>query len=94
MLTINSITSRQDLLNPIKQWLQGIPINNVYLAKFLCCIIPNHCPFEQEIKIFNRTLLRIPPLCKLNPFYEELVAIRFRSLSYLTNEYHDNLEHS
>jgi hypothetical protein len=28
----------------------------------------------------------IPPLCKLNPLYEELVSLRFRALSYLADE--------
>jgi hypothetical protein len=30
--------------------------------------------------------LHIPPLCKLNPFYEEVLGMRFRALCYLADE--------
>ncbi|WP_333281761.1 MULTISPECIES: Mo-dependent nitrogenase C-terminal domain-containing protein [unclassified Microcoleus] len=30
-------------------------------------------------------LFHIPPMCKLNPLYEELVGLRFRSLSFLAD---------
>ncbi len=34
----------------------------------------------------DRTLLSIPPLCKLNPLYEQVVGLRFRALCYLADE--------
>ena len=29
--------------------------------------------------------MQIPPLCKLNPVYEEVVYLRFRALCYLAD---------
>ncbi|MCP2731667.1 Mo-dependent nitrogenase C-terminal domain-containing protein [Limnofasciculus baicalensis] len=75
-----------DLLKPVKQWLDSIEIHNEKQADLICQVIPAQCPFEREIKVFGRTLLRIPPLCKLNPIYDELVGLRFRALCYLVDE--------
>jgi len=44
------------------------------------------CPFEQDIYLFGRKIGHIPPLCKLNPLYEELIGLRFRALCYLADE--------
>ena len=74
------------LLQPVRQWLESREIENPKLAQFLCKIIPSHCPFERKIKLFNRTILSIPPLCKLNPFYEQIVELRFKCLLYLADE--------
>lgn len=30
-------------------------------------------------------MITIPPLCQLNPFYEEVVMLRFRALTYLSD---------
>lgn len=70
----------------IKHQLEAIEIDNPKLARFLCKIIPAQCPFERRIKFFSYTLLYIPPLCKLNPFYEQVVGLRFRSLCYLVDK--------
>ncbi|NEO14487.1 MULTISPECIES: Mo-dependent nitrogenase C-terminal domain-containing protein [Moorena] len=75
-----------DLLEPLREWLNQIEVDNPKFAHRLCRLIPAQCPFERQIKLFNRTLLRIPPLCKLNPVYDEVVALRFRALSYLADE--------
>ncbi len=75
-----------DLLESLRQWLNQIEVDNPKLAHRLCRLIPAQCPFERQIKLFNRTLIRIPPLCKLNPVYDEVVALRFRALSYLADE--------
>jgi Mo-dependent nitrogenase C-terminus len=69
----------------IQQWLEAIEVRNRALAKWLCQVIPQACPFERNIQLFGRTLLRIPPLCKLNPFYEQFVGLRFRALCYLAD---------
>jgi hypothetical protein len=66
--------------------LDGIEIHNGELARFLCKVIPSHCPFARDIKFKGRTILHIPPLCKLNPLYEQLMILRFKSLSYLADE--------
>lgn len=73
-------------LTPIRQWLDQIEIRDAQFAHWLCQMIPTQCPFERDIKVFGRTLLRIPPLCKLNPFYGELMSLRFRALCYLADE--------
>lgn len=75
-----------DLLKPLRQWLDNLEICNPEMARKLCELIPAQCPFERDIKFFGRTILHIPPLCKLNPLYEELVGLRFRALCYLADE--------
>jgi hypothetical protein len=80
------LTQRDDrfsLLESVRQWLDGIEIKNFEQANWLCRLIPASCPFARTIKIFGRTLVTIPPLCKLNPVYEQLMMLRFRALSYL-----------
>lgn len=74
------------LLNPLRQWLDSLEIQNQKLALFLYKAIPAQCPFEREFKIAGRTFLRIPPLCKLNPFYDQVVGLRFRAMCYLADE--------
>ncbi|MBF2063119.1 MAG: Mo-dependent nitrogenase C-terminal domain-containing protein [Calothrix sp. C42_A2020_038] len=71
---------------PIRQWLESIKINDSQKAHTLCQLIPATCPFERKITFFQRTVLYIPPLCKLNPFYEQLVELRFKALAYLADE--------
>ncbi len=81
-----SSKKRFDLLQPLRQLLDGMDVRDRELAHRLCEMIPSQCPFEREVKLFGRTLFRIPPLCKLNPLYEEVVALRFRALCYLADE--------
>ncbi len=78
-------TVRFDVLQPLRQWLDSLPIDNPKLARFLYKVIPGQCPFERDIMLFGHKLAHIPPLCKLNPLYEELVGLRFRSLCYLVD---------
>ena len=75
-----------DLLQPLRQWLNNLEIHDPQLAHRLCYLIPAQCPFARQIKLFGRTIIRIPPLCNLNPFYEELMALRFRAICYLAEE--------
>jgi Mo-dependent nitrogenase C-terminus len=72
-------------LRPIRRWLDDIEISDRDMAHILCSVIPSQCPFERTFKLFGRTVLRIPPLCKLNPFYDEVVGLRFRALCYLAD---------
>jgi hypothetical protein len=84
-----SITGLINKIHPlyiVRQWFDSLEISDYKKARYLCRIIPSSCPFEREIKIFNHTIFSIPPLCKINPFYEQLVALRFKSLVYLVNE--------
>ncbi|BAY10736.1 Mo-dependent nitrogenase C-terminal domain-containing protein [Calothrix sp. NIES-2098] len=73
------------LLNPVRHRVEEIEINNQNLARLFCKMIPAYCPFARDIKILGKTVLHIPPLCKLNPLYDQLMALRFRSLSYLAD---------
>ncbi|MDZ8053934.1 MAG: Mo-dependent nitrogenase C-terminal domain-containing protein [Aulosira sp. ZfuVER01] len=85
MKCLNYVELLNALFNPVRQRLEEIEINNQKLARLLCKLIPAYCPFARDIKIFGKTVLHIPPLCKLNPLYEQLMALRFRSLSYLAD---------
>ncbi|MBW4422687.1 MAG: Mo-dependent nitrogenase C-terminal domain-containing protein [Myxacorys californica WJT36-NPBG1] len=73
------------LLQPIAQKLDKIEIQSAKTAHFFCRLIPSQCPFERNICYFGRVLLHIPPMCKLNPFYEQLVGLRFKALCYLAD---------
>lgn len=75
-----------DLLQPVRQWLDQVEVHNPKLAHRLCQIIPAQCPFERDVKLFGRTWFHIPPMCKLNPLYNEVVGLRFRALCYLADE--------
>jgi len=70
-------------LQLIKEKIETIDINHKETAKKIVNLIPNQCPFAREIKIFNFLLFKIPPLCKLNPFYDDLMMLRFRALCFL-----------
>jgi hypothetical protein len=74
-----------DALNPLRQWLDGLEVKNRRLARLLYKVIPGQCPFERDVILFGRKLAHIPPLCKLNPLYDQLVSLRFRSLCYLVD---------
>jgi tellurite resistance protein len=75
-----------DVLKPMKNWLDGVDIQDPRIARFICKMVPSQCPFERDIILFGRKVIHIPPLCKLNPLYEQLVGLRFRSLSYLADD--------
>jgi Mo-dependent nitrogenase C-terminus len=77
---------KRDLLQPLRQRIERLEINTPALAHRICSLIPAQCPFARKIKLFSWTILEIPPLCKLNPLYEDLMMLRFRSLSYLADE--------
>ncbi|MBW4668491.1 MAG: TerB family tellurite resistance protein [Cyanomargarita calcarea GSE-NOS-MK-12-04C] len=80
-------TKRQvDAIHPLREWLDGLEIEDPRVARFLCKMIPSQCPFERDITLFKRKIVHIPPLCKINPLYEQLVGLRFRALSYLADD--------
>jgi len=81
----------QHLFHLLQQQLESVDINSPAMAHLLCRIIPSHCPFERKIQLFNRTIIAIPALCKLNPFYNQLVALRFKSLVYLADQCSEDL---
>jgi hypothetical protein len=75
-----------DVLAPLRKNLDQLQVQNVRFAHFVCKLIPPQCPFERDVKLFGKLLFHIPPMCKLNPLYEEVVALRFRALCYLADE--------
>ncbi|BDI17190.1 hypothetical protein ANSO36C_29920 [Nostoc cf. commune SO-36] len=75
-----------DILQPLRQRVENIQVRDRQLAHRLCKLIPSQCPFERDVKLFGKTLFHIPPMCKLNPLYEEVVSLRFRALCYLADE--------
>ena len=80
-----------DVLYPVKDWLEGMEIKDPRLARFVCKVIPPQCPFERDINLFGRKIAHIPPLCKLNPLYEQFTMLRFRSLSYLADDCNEDV---
>ncbi|NET34322.1 MAG: nitrogenase [Cyanothece sp. SIO1E1] len=72
-------------LHPIHRWIDNIPVKSARFAHFVCWLVPCDCPFERNITLFGHKLFHIPPLCHLNPFYNELVGLRFRALAYLSD---------
>lgn len=87
----DSQTLLRDGLHPIRQWLNNLEIRNAALAHLICRTVPVQCPFERDICLFGRISVHIPPLCKLNPLYEEVVSLRFRALCYLADECHTDV---
>lgn len=75
-----------DIFQALRQRLDRVQVSSPKLAHRLCQLIPAQCPFERDITVFGRTLFHIPPMCKLNPLYEEVVALRFRALCFLADE--------
>ncbi len=79
-------TQKRDVLLPVREWLDGLDIRDPRLARLLCKFIPSQCPFERDIILFGRKVVHIPPLCKLNPLFDQTVGLRFRALSYLADK--------
>ena len=73
-------------LKPVRDWLDGLSVDDPRLAKFVCKMVPSQCPFERDITLFGRKTVHIPPMCKLNPLYEQLVGLRFRAMTYLSDD--------
>lgn len=78
-----------DIFAPLRQWVDGFEIKQSKPAHTICTLIPCTCPFERNVNFFGRLLFHVPPLCKLNPLYEELVSLRFRALTYLADNGED-----
>ena len=79
------IKSKLDVFAPVRKWLDNLEVKNNSMAHRICKLIPSQCPFEREIKVLGRTVLRIPPMCKINPLYNEVIGLRFRAICYLAD---------
>lgn len=67
----------------LRQSIDHLEIRNDLTAKIITKLIPSACPFERNIVFGRHTIAHVPPLCKLNPFYEQLAGLRFRALQKL-----------
>lgn len=85
MTSFTQLQPQNDILYPIRQWLESIEVTNSKFAHKLCKLIPSQCPFERDVVVFGKKLFHIPPMCKLNPFYEQVVYLRFKALCYLAD---------
>ncbi|MBD2177623.1 Mo-dependent nitrogenase C-terminal domain-containing protein [Pseudanabaena sp. FACHB-1998] len=74
-----------DLLKPLRNKLDNFVIRKSQTAHLIAKLIPAQCPFERTIKLFGHAIIHIPPLCKLNPLYDEFVGLRFRALCFLVD---------
>jgi len=77
------------VLEPVKEWLDHMDIHDSRLANLICRVVPAQCPFERDIVLFGRKIMHIPAMCEINPLYDQLVGLRFRSLSYLADKGED-----
>jgi tellurite resistance protein len=83
---LQEIDGKRDPLKPAREWLDQLKVHDPRLARFVCKLIPSQCPFERDVVLFGHKLVHIPPMCKLNPLYDQLVGLRFRALSYLADD--------
>lgn len=83
---LHSGSSTTDPLATLKSWLDQLDPTDPRVAAFIVSLIPAQCPFERDIVLFGHKLVHIPPMCKLNPLYDQLVGLRFRCLGHLSEE--------
>ena len=76
----------KNVLQPVKDWLDGWEVHDPKVAHFVCKMIPPQCPFERDVVLFGRKIVHIPAMCQINPLYEQLVGMRFRALCYLADD--------
>ena len=62
MNAIHKPKSKIDIFAPLRKWLDSVEVKNSTLAHRICRSIPSQCPFEKEIKLFGRTIVKIPPM--------------------------------
>lgn len=83
---------KSDLLQPLRDWFDNLEIHNRQLAHFIAKIIPAQCPFERDVMFFGKKIAHIPPMCKLNPLYDQFVGLRFRALCYLADQCGEDIQ--
>lgn len=72
--------------NLVRWYFATLNVENPEVARRICQLIPAQCPFERDVILFGHQLFHIPPLCKLNPAYDEFVELRFRALVFLADQ--------
>ncbi|MBC7883805.1 MAG: nitrogenase, partial [Anaerolineae bacterium] len=72
-------------MSPVRKlrlWLDAYVFTDQETAQLVFRLIPATCPFARRVRIFHKVIV-IPPLCKFNPVYEQLVHLRIRAMAYL-----------
>ncbi|MBS3026304.1 MAG: Mo-dependent nitrogenase C-terminal domain-containing protein [Dolichospermum sp. DET50] len=87
-----TVQTKFDLLQKLRQWCDEIEINDPRFARLIAKMIPAQCPFERDIIVFGRKIAHIPPMCKLNPLYDQFVGLRFRALCYLVDKCGEDIQ--
>lgn len=93
-MSAKSLSQLQNL-SPIfwlKQWLESVEVDNAERAHFIDDHIPSACPFARDVILFGHKWFSIPPMCKLNPTYEQLMMLKFKAQCYLAD--HPDADHS
>ncbi|MEO1296092.1 MAG: Mo-dependent nitrogenase C-terminal domain-containing protein [Cyanobacteria bacterium J06636_16] len=70
-------------LASIRRWISAIEVHHVFIARWICRLIPNTCSATHDVRLFGRTVLSVPSLCRFNPFQDELTDLRFRAADFL-----------
>lgn len=52
------------------------------IIHWLAIHLPDSCPFQRKIVILGFYLFTFPSLCKLNPFYYEVMEEKLKILGY------------
>lgn len=73
-------------LERLRGWLDAQAPSDPAVARLLVKLIPAQCPFERDVMVLGRRIVHIPPMCRINPLYEQLMALRFRCLCLLAGE--------
>ncbi len=66
----------------IRSKIESIEIKDKETAEKIVKVVPQSCPFARKIQV-GTFKVTIPPLCKVNPMYDQLMELRFRALCYL-----------
>ncbi len=77
------VSPAHDPLKILRRWIDRVEPRRPAVARLLVRLIPGTCPFERDVSVLGRRVLHIPPMCKLNPLYEQVAALRFRCLNFL-----------
>ncbi len=70
-------------LAPLRTWINEFDVRNVWVAQWICHLIPNTCSAGYDLDLFGQTWLHLPSPCELNPLTEELIDLRFRAADFL-----------
>ncbi|MCP9850572.1 Mo-dependent nitrogenase C-terminal domain-containing protein [Cyanobium sp. Morenito 9A2] len=74
-----------EALDGVRRWLDGLNPHDPAVAGFLVHLIPAQCPFERDIILFGHKVVHVPPMCTINPLYNQLVALRLGCLTSLAD---------